>query len=161
MDTNQLALLLQNAIDSRGPTHGDASQTLLIVTLIIAAAGPILAAIAGFIQSRSSNEARRVAKETAVVVDQVHTAVNSGRTAMIDNFEKERAKWADEMRDLREEVLRITRSEATASGHTKGVEDVKSVVAMTPGPPPAPINIGGPLTPEQIAQLVAALNKNK
>lgn len=145
MDTNSLAIILQalaaKSVAVAAPPQ-PASEKLMIATMIIAALGPIIAAVVTFINSRSNAETKRIAVDTAATVEKVHVAVNSGQTAMIARFEAERAAAAAQIDALRGEILALSKDLSAAEGLQRGTEIAKTTSpAVTASLPQAPASL--------------------
>lgn len=115
METNLVDVLLR--LLSEKPPAVSADNTLLVITLVIAALTPILSAVATFISNaatrRNSEEAKTTADQTAGVVKTILTDVNSGKTAMIAEHKLEREKFLAEVGQLKNEILEISKKNAT------------------------------------------------
>lgn len=83
MDTNAVAQLLELVKAMKGESAGVTMTQLIIFALV-----PVIGSIAAWINSRA----------TKLATKQIHEAVNSERTAMIDT-----------VKELRDEILTLTK----------------------------------------------------
>lgn len=131
MDTNTVNLLIQQLIQNR--TGSDGKIPLLVIGMIIAAIAPTLAAVATYIQSRAAlantQKSKEVAENTANEVGKIHVAVNSERSALLE-----------EVRKLRDEILVISKEKATLVETAR----VQSVSQAAPVTIPVPVTIISP-----------------
>lgn len=154
MDTNLVNALVQALSNQPKPESGN--NSLLIATMIIAALGPIIAAVVSFIQSRANYEARKLASETAAVVEKVHVAVNSGQTAMIAKFDAKQTEFDRKTDEFMVEIKRLTSELATAAEKQRGSEvaiakaltetqntkaPAQPLTAILSGPIPMPVEV--------------------
>ncbi len=148
MDTNLVTAIVTALIAKQG-SGGQSSS--FIITVIAAFVIQIITNIASFLQAKSAalsaveakvkameaaEQARKMALETNVSVQAIHTAVNSERTAMML-----------ELKEAREEIRLMSSGKAADDERERERERVRAI-------PPAP---AAGLTEAQIAQIVAAL----
>lgn len=127
MDTNTLAMMIA-LMGQKQAVAPEVNNTIQVVTLILAALGPVLASVAAYFASRAMGNAQEakantlatksnseaavaLATETTEEVKKIHVAVNSGRTAM-----EEEAKL------LRGEIQKLSAENATLTEKTRGME---------------------------------------
>jgi len=65
----------------------------------------------------NTEETKQSAKETAASVEKVHVAVNSERTAMLE-----------QVKTLRDEILEISKQKATLEEHARSASEAKAAV---------------------------------
>lgn len=106
MDTNLAKIVID--LLANQPPPSSSNNTVLIVTIICASLASTLTAVAAFIQSRAS---KTTAEKTSETVKEVHTAVNSERTAMVQKLE-----------DLTAEILRLHGDKKTLEEQKRGAD---------------------------------------
>lgn len=118
MDTNLVTTLLTLLSQQKAEAGGGLDNSgLLIASMVVNAVAPLLAALVIYIQSRG----------TSVTVKEIHTAVNSERTATLKLLE-----------DLRQELLQ-TKTENAAMREQAKVQQI--VTAASTGASPAAATI--------------------
>ena len=98
---------------------------VLVVGMIITALLPTLTAFAAFIKAQSADHKGEKAAEAALAttntVNEIHTAVNSERTAMLE-------KLADRDRI----ILELTKAKAVSDEKAHGMETAAAIQAAAP-----------------------------
>jgi hypothetical protein len=88
VDTNQVAQLIALAKVMQGGASAGVTMTQLIIVALV----PVLGSVAAWINSRA----------TKLAAQQIHSAVNSERSAMIET-----------VKELRDEILAVSKENAT------------------------------------------------
>lgn len=119
MDTNLISQLLTALVQRQAETPGMPMSTMLW----IAAIAPTLASIAAYISAKASKDEARASKDEAKAgrddIQKVHEAVNSERTAMVD-----------EVKRLRDEILLISTQKAKLEEEqSASVSALKTIVS--------------------------------
>lgn len=115
-----IAALTLSEIGVSGQNAAMNQTAILVVSMIIAALAPTLASVAAYIKSKSAldsaMEIRKIASDTATSVKEVHSSVNSERTAMLE-----------EVKNLRIEILNLSKSKSMLEEHQRGMEVAQTV----------------------------------
>jgi len=126
MDTNLLAQLIAALVAAQShapvvaaPIVGGVHPIVIATGMVLAGVAPIIAAVAAwFAQQAARNTEHVKAVSTTLMenVEKVHVAVNSERTAMLE-----------QIRELRDEILRLSKDRATLEEQQRerGAQDVR------------------------------------
>lgn len=143
-DTNIITALM-NALANK-PESNSNSQTLLIMTMIIATVAPLLQAIINFVNSRALSakieESRIVNDETAKTVSSIKVDTNHDRVVMME-----------ELRKLRESTTALTTRNAILEEQKHSGEMIKASIPV--------INNPGTFTDAQLDQITRVLRDIK
>jgi len=142
MDTNLTLILIKALTDQKTSSPHDGNQLIvLVIGMIIAAVAPTLAAIAAYYKARASEantaEIKKEAINTTESVKEIHIAVNSERSAMLM-----------EVKNLRDEILRISKNNSTLVEEKVGT-DKAAALALPAG-----------LSQAQLAQVLEAIKSS-
>lgn len=155
MDTNQFNDLIKAYTENKSWFDGIPIMGIIgmVLTALISLLTPLVLAYTHLIQNRANAEAKKIATEIAVGLEQVHATVNSNQAAMVKKFEEERAIWKKEVDTLRNDILQTTKELATATEEKRGDSKAAAVLAAhKPEPVAAPS-----FTPELIDKIVAQI----